>query len=80
MIFHRLPALPAVTGAILRNLQERLGANKALSRPSNFYYWLVVHIKHGTLLLLKSLQTLNADLDRAHDVTMANMVARYCRA
>jgi hypothetical protein len=67
MIFHRLPALPAVTEATLRNLQKRLGANKALSRPSNFYCWLVVHINHGTSLLLKSLQILNADLNRAND-------------
>ncbi len=74
MIFHRLPALPAVTGAILRNLQKRLGANKALSRPSNFYYWLVVHINHGTSLLLKSLQILNADLNRAKPM-MANILA-----
>jgi len=56
-------------------LQKRLGANKALSRPSNFYYWLVVHISHGTSLLLKSLQILNADLNRAHDVMMANILA-----
>jgi hypothetical protein len=59
--------LPAVTGAILRNLQKRLGANKGLSRPSNFYYWLVVHINYGTSLLLKSLQILNADLNRANE-------------